>query len=217
MAKDEIAAFIAGRPNDRIGLIGFANLPYNVCPPTLDHAWLLRNLERLQPGSIGDKTGIAGPVASGVERLRKSDAKRRVMVLFTDGSNNVEARVSPRQAAKLAGEFDVTLYTVGIGSNRAYVLQRGGVLGDRFIPISDEFDEPLLKDMAESGKGKYYRAADSESLAAVMEEINKMEKTSVEQPRYIEYTEFGPRLVVAAMVMLLIAVVSGHSVFLKIP
>ena len=113
-AKAEIRKFIEARPNDRIGLIVFAQLPYVACPPTLDHAWLIANLERLNPGDIGDATGIAGPLASAVQRLKDSDAKSRVVVLFTDGRNNVSAKVTPRQAAKLADTFNVTVYTVGI-------------------------------------------------------------------------------------------------------
>ena len=144
MAKEEIIKFIEKRPNDRIGLVGFANLPYSACPPTLDHGWLIQNMNRLEPGVIGDKTGIAGPIASAVQRLKNSDSKRRVIVLFTDGSNNVDARVSPRQAAKLAKEFNIIIYTVGIGSNRAYALQRG-FFGTQFTEVQGEFDEKLLK------------------------------------------------------------------------
>ena len=86
------------------------------CPPTLDHAWLLANLENLDAGIIGDKTNIAAPITSAVQRLKDSDARRKIIVLFTDGSNNVEAKVTPLQAAKLANTFDITVYTVGIGS-----------------------------------------------------------------------------------------------------
>ena len=115
-AKKEIAKFIEARPNDRIGLIAFAPLPYMACPPTLDHAWLIANLENLDAGVIGDMTNIAGPMASAVQRLKDSEAKRKIIVLFTDGSNNVDAKVTPRQAAKLANTFDITVYTVGNGS-----------------------------------------------------------------------------------------------------
>ena len=110
VAKKEIKKFIDARPADRIGLIVFAQQPFIVCPPTLDHGWLLANLARLSPGVIGDKTGIAGPVASAVRRLKESDSKRRIIVLFTDGANNITAKVSPRQAAKLAKTFDITVY-----------------------------------------------------------------------------------------------------------
>ncbi len=142
-AKEEIAKFIKARPNDRIGLIAFAPLPYVVCPPTLDHAWLIANLDRLESGSIGDATGIAGPVASAVQRLKDSDSKRSIIVLFTDGANNVNAKITPRQAAKLANTFDITLYTVGIGSRNS-VMKLDSMFGSSFQRVEGSFDEKLL-------------------------------------------------------------------------
>ena len=145
-AKEEIKKFIEMRPNDRIGLVVFAPLPYVACPPTLDHTWLLSHLKSVDAGIIGDSTNIAGPIASGVNRLKTADSKRRVMVLFTDGSNNVNARISPLQAAKLAKTYDVVIYTVGIGSKNAYVLQNG-MFGSQFIPLGGQFDKKLLKNL----------------------------------------------------------------------
>jgi len=216
MAKDEVKRFIERRPNDRIGLIGFAQLPYSLCPPTLDHEWLISEFDQLQPGTIGDKTGIAGPLASAVKRLKDSHAKRKVIVLFTDGANNVEAVITPRQAAKLAHDNDIIIYTVGVGSDRSFILQRT-VMGERFVPIEADFDEDLLKDIAKSSDGRYYHAADPDGMAKVMDEINKLEKTSVETPKYIEYTEFAPRLIVLALVLLLIGFVAEHTVLLRLP
>ncbi|MDD3118694.1 MAG: VWA domain-containing protein [Victivallales bacterium] len=216
VAMDEIKKFIADRPDDRIGLIGFAELPYSVCPPTLDHGFLVANMERLRPGMIGDKTGIAGPVASAIQRLKDSDAKRRVVVLFTDGSNNVKTRISPLQAAKLAHDYDIILYTVGIGSDHGVYPQRsfGGI---RFEDVRGEFDEKLLQEMAKAADGKYYRAFDAKGLGKVMSEINKLEKTTMEQPRYIEYSEFGPKLIVAALVLLLLGFILENTVYLRVP
>lgn len=157
-AKEEIAKFIEARPNDRIGLIAFAPLPYVVCPPTLDHAWLIANLDRLESGSIGDATGIAGPVASAVQRLKDSDSKRSIIVLFTDGANNVNAKITPRQAAKLANTFDITLYTVGIGSRNS-VMKLDSMFGSSFQRVEGSFDEKLLQEMADTTGGVYYKAA----------------------------------------------------------
>lgn len=217
VAKEEIVRFIERRPNDRIGLISFAPLPYVVCPPTLDHPWLIRNLARLQPGMIGDATGIAGPIASAVHRLKNADSKRRVVVLFTDGSNNVDAKISPRQAAKLAKKFDVVIYTVGIGSNRGYVFQQGMFGRSHLVPLQGEFDEDLLKDLADLSEGRYYKAADAEGLENAMNEIDKLEKTTVEQPRYMEYKEWAPRLIIVALGMLLAGFLLEHTLYLKIP
>jgi Ca-activated chloride channel family protein len=177
IAKAEIRKFIEARPNDRIGLIGFGPLPYAACPPTLDHAWLLAHLDSLDAGIIGDGTGIAGPIASATQRLKASEAKRRIVVLFTDGSNNVNAKVTPRQAAKLASSFDVIVYTVGIGSPNAAVL-RDGFFGRQFVQLQDEFDEPLLRDISSTTGGRYYKASDAEGMAQAMSEIDKLEKTA---------------------------------------
>jgi Ca-activated chloride channel family protein len=217
IAKDEIRKFIENRPNDRIGLIAFAPLPYVACPPTLDHAWLEQHLLRLNTGIIGDGTGIAGPIASAVHRLKDSDSKRKVLVLFTDGSNNVDARVTPRQAAKLAKTFDVIIYTVGIGSPNAYIIQNHPFYGKILHPLGAQFDEKLLKDIASTSDGKYYTAADSKGLNQVMKEIDKLEKTTKEQPRYIDYSEFGPTLVSIGLVMILLAFALQHTVMLKVP
>jgi len=213
VAKEEIKKFIEKRPNDRIGLIGFAQLPYNICPPTLDHGWLLDNLKRLKPGIIGQATGIAGPIASGVQRLDKSDSKRRVLVLFTDGANTVNTRITPRQAAKLGQACDVVIYTVGIGSNNALIEDnwRG------YAPVSGTFDEPLLKDIAKISDGKYYHAYDAKGLADAMADINKIEKTTVEQPKYIDYKEFAPTLAAFVLILLLLGFFLENSIFLSIP
>jgi Ca-activated chloride channel family protein len=215
-AKQEIGKFIAKRPNDRIGLVGFAELAYNICPPTLDHAWLIANMTRLAPGVIGDRTNIASPIASSVSRLEKSDSKRRVMVLFTDGSNNIDDRITPRQAAKLAKRSDVVIYTVGIGSDNACVL-REGFGGLSFVPVKGAFDEKLLKDIAEYSDGKYYKAYDANGLENVMNEINRMEKTVIEQPKYIDYKEFAPTLIAMALALVLFSFLLENTVMLRVP
>jgi len=217
IAKDEIRKFIRNRPNDRIGLIAFAPLPYVACPPTLDHVWLEQHLINLHTGIIGDGTGIAGPIASAVHRLKDSDSKRKVLVLFTDGSNNVDARVTPRQAAKLAKTFDVIIYTVGIGSPSAYIVQNHPFYGKILQALGSQFDEKLLKDIASISDGKYYTAADSKGLNQVMKQIDKLEKTTKEQPRYIDYSEIGPKLVSIGLIMILIAFALQHTLMLKVP
>ena len=216
VAKEEIKKFIKKRPNDRIGLIGFAQLPYNICPPTLDHGWLIDNLKRLKPGMIGQATGIAGPIASGVQRLDKSDSKRRVLVLFTDGANTVAARISPRQAAKLGKACDVVIYTVGIGSNNA-LIEDNSMFGRSYVQAGGTFDEPLLKDIAKISDGKYYHAYDAEGLAEAMTDINKIEKTTIEQPKYIDYKEFAPTLAVFVLALLVLGFFLENSIFLSIP
>lgn len=215
-AKEEIAKFIEARPNDRIGLIAFAPLPYVVCPPTLDHAWLIANLDRLESGSIGDATGIAGPVASAVQRLKDSDSKRSIIVLFTDGANNVNAKITPRQAAKLANTFDITLYTVGIGSRNS-VMKLDSMFGSSFQRVEGSFDEKLLQEMADTTGGVYYKAADGESMAKAMAQIDQLEKTSVEQNIIVNWKEFYPLFCWLAIVFLLIGFAYEHALRVSVP
>ena len=215
-AKDEIKEFIKLRPNDRIGLVVFAPLPYVACPPTLDHAWLLSHLGSVDAGIIGDATNIAGPIASSVNRLKGADSKRRVLVLFTDGSNNVNVRISPLQAAKLAKAYNVVIYTVGIGSSNAYVLQNT-MFGKQFIPLGGQFDKKLLKNIAKETGGRYYAAKDAKGLNEVLRQIDKLEKTSAEQPRFVDYRELALPLIIWSLILILIGFITENTVFMRLP
>ena len=216
-AKIEIARFIEERPNDRIGLIAFASLPYVMCPPTLDHAFLLANLERLSVGQIGDGTGIASPIASAVKRLKDSEAKSRILVLFTDGSNTVNGQITPRDAGKLADTFDITIYTVGIGSSLARIPVSTLFGGVGFQTYPNEFDETLLKELADMTGGRYYRAADAKGMAQAMNEINKLEKTSVEQPVVVNWRELYPWFCWLALGSVLLGLFFRQTLCLRLP
>ncbi|MCF7791845.1 MAG: VWA domain-containing protein [Victivallales bacterium] len=215
-AKDEIRMFIKKRPNDRIGLVVFAPLPYVACPPTLDHSWLLLHLNKVDAGIIGDSTNIAAPITSAVNRLKNTESKRKVLVLFTDGSNNVEDRINPLQAAKLAKMYNVIIYTVGIGSPNAYVLQNS-VFGAQFIPVAGQFDDKLLKKIAKITKGKYYSVKDGKGLQKVLDKIDKLEKTTVETPIFTDYKELGPQILIAALIFFIMGVAADKILFVKIP
>lgn len=218
IAKDEIRAFIERRPNDRLGLVVFATLPYAACPPTLDHPWLLEHLHGVEPGDVGENTNLASPIAAGVARLRNSAAKRRVLVFFSDGSNNVTARLTPRQAAKLAKASEVAIYTVGIGSGRSVVIQPNPFTGQpRLVAMPGQFDEPLLREIAATTGGRYYLAADAAGLKKAMAEINRLEKTSFEQPSYLDYRELAPPVMGAGLGLLLLAFVLRRTVLLTVP
>ena len=199
-SKKAIARFIESRPCDRIGLIAFAERPYVICPPTLDHAFLLANLFRMEPQMIGDGTGIAGPIASAVNRLKDMDSKSRIVVLFTDGANTVPMQITPAEAAKLADTFKITIYTVGIGSGNAYILSPFG-----YEPYPEQFDEKLLNEIASITGGKYYHAADESGMTQAMRAIDKLEKTSAEQPAMIVWKEYYPRMAWCATGAMLLA------------
>ena len=215
-AKDEIKKFIKMRANDRIGLVVFAPLPYVACPPTLDHAWLFSHLDNVDAGIIGDATNIAGAVASGINLLKDAASKRKVLILFTDGRNNVNARITPLQAAKLAKTLHVTIYTVGIGSNNAYVLQNT-MFGQQFVPIGGQFDKKLLQEIAKETGGRYYAAKDAKGLNEVLKQIDKLEKTSAEQPHFVDYRELASPLILWALILILIGFIAKNTVFLRLP
>ena len=212
VAKDEIRKFIEARPNDRIGLVGFAEAAYNLAPPTLDHAWLFSHLKSLEPGVLGDLTGIASPLGTGVNRLKDSDAPRRVLVLFTDGANTARNRLTPEQAAELAKKFNVVIHTVGIGSDNAVA-----VIDGMLRRQEGSFDEKLLENLAEITGGQYFRAADAEGMKQVMEEINQLEKTVAEQPKYTEYREYAPRLALVALALMAFAYLTQCTWRLRLP
>jgi Ca-activated chloride channel homolog len=215
-AKSEIQRFIQKRPNDRIGLVVFAPLPYVACPPTLDHAWLLLHLNKMHAGMIGEATNIAAPITSAVSRLKDAKSKRKVLILFTDGSNNVDDRITPIQAAKLAKIYNVIIYTVGIGSQNAYVLQNT-VFGPQFIPVIGQFDNKLLKDIAKKTEGKYYFVENAKGLQKVLDRIDKLEKTTVEAPIFVDYSELGPKILIIALLFFIIALVADNLFIVRIP
>jgi Ca-activated chloride channel family protein len=211
-SKKAIAKFIESRPCDRIGLIAFAERPYVICPPTLDHAFLLANLFRMEPQMIGDGTGIAGPIASAVNRLKDMDSKSRIVVLFTDGANTVPMQITPEEAAKLADTFKITIYTVGIGSGNAYVPSLFG-----FEPYPEQFDEKLLNEIASITGGKYYHAADESGMDQAMRAIDKLEKTSAEQPAMTVWKEYYPLMAWCAAGAMLLGLALQCTVCWRFP
>ncbi len=178
VVKSVVSKFIEARPDDRIGMIEFAHDPYLVCPLTLDHDWLLRNLDRVQIGNIDDGTAIGSGIAACVNRLRDQPGKSKVVVLLTDGQNNC-GKVSPFMAAEAAKALGVKVYTIG-----------AGIRGDAPMPVTDSFgnkqivmihadvDEAALQQIATETGGQFYRATDTDSLKNIYAEINRLEKTT---------------------------------------
>ena len=216
VARQELIRFVRGRPNDRIGLIAFSRFPYVACPPTLDHDFLLENLRRLDIGLFPDMTGIAGPIAAATNRLKESDAKRRVLVLFTDGDNNVDAAATPRQAAELAAEFDIVVYTVGIGSRRSVVFV-DTPFGQRLRGGISTLNDELLRDIADATGGRYFEARDPQAFRDVMDEIDKLEKTTLEQPVYTDYHERFLPWAIGGLVLCLAAFFLENTTLQELP
>lgn len=203
--KKVAADFINERPNDRIGLVAYAGESYTKTPITSDKSIVLRALDEITYGQLNDGTAIGMGLATSVNRLKESKALSKVIILLTDGVNNM-GFIEPQTAADLAVEFGIKTYTIGIGTNGnamtpiAYNADGSFRYGMREV----EIDESLLKSIAETTGGQYFRATDNEKLEAIYEEINKLEKTEVEEFKYYKYEErFRPWVYLAGVLLLL--------------
>ncbi|RAJ13914.1 vWA domain-containing protein [Arenibacter echinorum] len=203
--KKVAADFISERPNDRIGLVAYAGESYTKTPITSDKSIVLRALDEITYGQLNDGTAIGMGLATSVNRLKESKALSKVIILLTDGVNN-SGFIEPQTAADLAVEFGIKTYTIGIGTNGnamtpiAYNADGSFRYGMREV----EIDESLLKSIAETTGGQYFRATDNKKLEAIYEEINKLEKTEVEEFKYYKYEErFRPWVYLAGVLLLL--------------
>ncbi|WP_396632974.1 vWA domain-containing protein [Maribacter sp. R86514] len=188
--KDVAADFIKNRPNDRIGIVAYAGEGYTKTPITTDKAIVLNALSEISYGQLDDGTAIGMGLATSVNRLKDSKAKSKIIILLTDGVNN-SGFIEPQTASDLALEFGIKTYTIGLGTN-GNALSPVSYNPDgsfRFGMRQVEIDEELLKDIANTTGGRYFRATDNESLEEIYEEINKLEKTEVEEFKYYRYEE----------------------------
>ena len=215
-AKKELERFAADRPGDRIGLVGFADFAYRLVPPTTDRELLNARLKRLEPGQIGTGTNLASAMASAVNRLKSADSPRRVLVLFTDGADNVPFRVTPEQSALLAKECRVIIHTVGIGGPRA-VMAVKTPFGTRLESYPGEFDEAVLRRIAAATGGEYFHAGDAEKLREVCARINELERTDRNVEKFVEYREYAPLVALAAAALAVIGMVLGNTWKLRLP
>tara|TARA_R110002051_G_scaffold82832_1_gene147288 strand:+ start:2663 stop:3661 length:999 start_codon:yes stop_codon:yes gene_type:complete len=202
--KKVAADFIKERPNDRIGLVAYAGESYTKTPITSDKAIVLNSLREITYGTLADGTAIGMGLATSVNRLKESKAKSKVIILLTDGVNN-SGFIEPQTAAELAVEYGIKTYTIGLGTNgnalSPIAYNSDGTYRYGMIPV--EIDEKLLESIAEATGGAYFRATDNESLEAIYDEINKLEKTEIEEFKYYKYEEkFRPWLLLAGVLLL---------------
>lgn len=209
--------FIRGRRDDRIGLVAFAALPYSIAPLTLDHGWLLTQMERLDVGDLGDGTGIGSGLAAAINRLRESTAKSKVVILLTDGMNNA-GELAPENAALAAKALGIKVYTIGAGSTGLARIPVQTPFGEtRYIQQRADIDEPSLRNIADTTGGTYFRATDMGKLKGVFQEIDKLEKTEIEVEQYTRYEERFQPLVLAALFFLLLEQLAGLARLERFP
>lgn len=213
--KEVAAEFIEGRPNDRIGLVAYAGESFTKTPITSDKAIVQSALEDIQYSDLLENgTAIGMGLATSVNRLKDSKAKSKVIILLSDGVNNT-GFIDPKIAGELAVEYDIKVYTIGLGSNGTAMgpigIDRSGQF--RYGPTKVEIDEDLMKQISNQTNGKYFRATNNEKLEEIYDEINKLEKTEVEESKFYNYEEKYRPLVILAGLLFLIEIILRNTIF----
>ncbi|MCK5401652.1 MAG: VWA domain-containing protein [Flavobacteriaceae bacterium] len=204
--KNVAAEFIKGRPNDRIGLVEYAGESYTKTPITSDKSIVLRSLKEIKYNTIIQAgTAIGMGLATAVNRIKDSKAKSKVIILLTDGVNN-SGFIDPNTASELAVEYGIKTYTIGLGTNgmalSPVAIHRDGSFEYRRVKV--EIDEDLLKEIAEVTGGQYFRATNNKKLKEIYKEIDKLEKTDVEEFKFYNYEEkFRPLVLLAGLFLML--------------
>jgi len=215
--KKVAAEFIKGRPNDRIGLVEYAGESYTKTPITSDKAIVLRSLKTIKYNTIIEGgTAIGMGLATSVNRLKDSKASSKVIILLTDGVNN-SGFIDPKIASELAVEYGIKTYTIGLGTN-GMALSPVAILPNgnfQYGRIQVEIDEELLKEIAEVTGGKYFRATNNKKLEEIYDEINKLEKTEIEEFKYYNYEEKYRPLVILAGLLLLMELLLRFTIFIS--
>ena len=215
-AKSVAAEFIADRADDNIGLTIFAGEAFTQCPMTTDHASLLNLLKNVRTdiaadGLISDGTAIGMGLANAISRLKNSKAKSRVVILLTDGSNNM-GDISPMTAAQIAKSIGVRVYTIGVGTNKVarYPLPVAG--GIQYVNIPVEIDTKTLKNIAATSDGNYYRATNNKELRQIYRDIDKLEKSRLQVKKFSKRYEAFQPFVLAALAMLLMELLLRYTI-----
>lgn len=215
-AKNVIDEFIKGRSNDRIGLVIFSREAFTQCPLTIDYSVLRNLLKEIKSGMIEDGTAIGNAIANGVNRLKDSDAKSRVIILLTDGINNA-GEVNPVSAAQIAKTFGIRIYTIGVGTRgeAPYPVQTPFGIKYQMMPV--EIDEAVLQEIASLTNGKYFRATNNKTLSQIYNEIDKLEKTRIEVTSYRNAKELFYSWLLGGLLILFFEVGLSRSLLRRLP
>lgn len=217
IVKEVVKDFIKARKNDRIAIVTFAARAYTVCPLTIDYGWLLENLDRVNSGMVEDGTAIGSGIASSLNRLKNSKAKSKIIILLTDGRNNT-GNISPLTAAEASQALKIRIYAIGAGSKGLVPYPVRDFFGNKaYQSVELDLDEETLEKISTFTQGKYFRATDTESLRKIYGEIDKMEKTSLEDKGYQEYNELFPGFLIPGLVFLVLEIILSNTLLRKIP
>lgn len=220
-AKEVASEFISGRPNDNIGLTIFAGEAFTQCPMTVDHASLLNLLRNVRTdiaarGLIQDGTAIGMGLANAITRLKNSKTKSKVIILLTDGSNNM-GDISPMTAAQIAQSMGIRVYTIAVGTNKVapYPMPVGGTI--QYVNIPVDIDTKTLSDIAATTEGNFYRATNTKELKRIYQDIDKLEKTKMNVKKFSKHYEAYQPFAIAAIISLLLEILLRNTVLRCLP
>ena len=218
MAKSVLEKFVAKRSSDRIGLVAFGTQAYIASPITLDHDFLLKNLERMDLNTInGNQTAIGSGLSTSVNRLRELKSKSKIVILMTDGVNNA-GKIAPLTAAEAAKALGVKVYTIGVGTQGQAPMPATDMFGRRgyqMVPV--DIDEATLTKISDMTGGKYYRADNAANFEAIYADIDKLEKTEADVKKFAQHTELFAWLIALGVVVLTAEIVLGQTVLRRLP
>ncbi len=216
-AKAQAGEFILRREADRIGLVAFAGQAFTQCPLTLDHDLLAEFLAQVKMGVVEDGTAIGSAIATAANRLRESKAESKVMVLLTDGDNNA-GNVDPLTAARAATAMGIKIHTIGVGKKGKVPYPVDDVLfGKRYQYVPTNLDEETLREIASLSGGRYYRAQNTEALARIYGEIDKLERTEISSVERVDYREASTRFLLPVVLLLLAEFLLSRFVLRSLP
>lgn len=215
-AKSVASEFILSRPNDNIGLVVFASESFTQCPLTVDHAVLVNLFNGINYGMIEDGTAIGLGLANAVNRIKDSQAKSKVVILLTDGSNN-RGDIAPITAAEIAKTFGIRVYTIGVGSHGIVNVPVQTPMGMQYQQMESEFDETSLKNIAATTGGKYFRATDNSKLRKIYQEIDQLEKTKISVKEFSKKKEQFFLFSILALIVLISEVILRNTILRRIP
>ena len=218
-SKDVAMQFVAGRPNDNMGMVIFGKESFTLCPMTSDHAVLSNMIKSVDFDLIdGSQTAIGDGLVTAVNRIRNGQAKSKVIILLTDGSNN-SGDVAPRDAASVAKAMNVRVYTIGVGSKGEIEQVVGYDPFGRPVTqkVKADIDEDVLQAMAQMTGGRYFRATNKSKLADIFDEIDQMEKTKMNIREFSRKEEEYLPFVLAALAFLLLHIIIKNTILRNIP
>lgn len=212
-AKEVAVNFVNNRPGDRIGITIFSNQSFTLCPLTLDHNTVLNQIQNIQSGYLQDEgTAIGSGLATSVDRLRAAGSKSKIVVLLTDGVD-FGGVIPPDIAKEMAKLYKIKVYTIGVGTDSVETQIVNGVPTANKV----QYNEALLKDLADFTGGQYFHANDKNALNKVYSSINLMEKSKVEVLTFNKFTDNYRGILIAGLIVLVIELVVRYAVLRKFP